>query len=252
MVANTGRPWMNRCGGKPIALAGIDDLRQVTTNEDAPSGFCLDVRGVDLERHPCTAAETVQRGLRSGPKDDRVAGNAIVDGEHAGRTLVDEADAPDDSSREQPPAHGLVELVDPNDFPGAHRGCVVIWLLVTSGTHRCDHVAIVTTEPPWTSGHYVIRQRCNRPWLTASISTTVRAQPPGATSDAREETMRAAVGDEIIVKGHHVGDPDRKGEIVAVGNDGQPPFHVRWDDTGHTTLFFPGSDAVVEHLSAPK
>lgn len=92
-----------------------------------------------------------------------------------------------------------------------------------------------------------------RPALAHGIDVDDReGEPPGATSDAREETMRAAVGDEIIVKGHHVGDPDRKGEIVAVGDDGQPPFHVRWDDTGHTTLFFPGSDAVVEHLSAPK
>ena len=62
--------------------------------------------------------------------------------------------------------------------------------------------------------------------------------------------MKAAVGDELIIKGRHVGDPDRKGEIVEVGADGGPPFHVRWDDTGHTTLFFPGPDAVVEHLRA--
>ena len=44
--------------------------------------------------------------------------------------------------------------------------------------------------------------------------------------------MSAAVGDEIIVKGHHVGDPDRKGETVAVDDDGQPPFHLRCDETG--------------------
>jgi hypothetical protein len=29
---------------------------------------------------------------------------------------------------------------------------------------------------------------------------------------------------------------------------GGPPYIVRWDDTGHETLFFPGSDAVVEHF----
>jgi hypothetical protein len=61
--------------------------------------------------------------------------------------------------------------------------------------------------------------------------------------------MQASVGDRIVVRGHNVGDPDKDGEIIEVhGEDGNPPFLVRWSTDGHEGLFFPGSDAVVEHF----
>ncbi len=61
--------------------------------------------------------------------------------------------------------------------------------------------------------------------------------------------MRATVGDRLVIKGHHVGEPDRDAEILEVhGDDGAPPYVVRWDEDGHQGLFFPGSDAVVEHF----
>jgi hypothetical protein len=60
--------------------------------------------------------------------------------------------------------------------------------------------------------------------------------------------MKASVGDRIVVKGHHVGEPDRDGEILEVhGDDGAPPYLVQWGEDGHVGLFFPGSDATVEH-----
>jgi hypothetical protein len=60
--------------------------------------------------------------------------------------------------------------------------------------------------------------------------------------------MRAEVGDRLVIKGHHVGERDRDAEILEVhGEDGGPPFRVRWNDDGHEGLFFPGSDATVEH-----
>lgn len=60
--------------------------------------------------------------------------------------------------------------------------------------------------------------------------------------------MRAKVGDRIVIKGHHVGEPDRDGEVLEVrGTDGAPPYVVRWDEDGHEALFFPGSDASVAH-----
>jgi hypothetical protein len=63
------------------------------------------------------------------------------------------------------------------------------------------------------------------------------------------DAMRAAVGDRLVIKSHHLGDPDRDAEVVEVhGSDGQPPWLVRWSDDGHEGLLFPGSDAVVEHL----
>jgi uncharacterized protein DUF1918 len=58
--------------------------------------------------------------------------------------------------------------------------------------------------------------------------------------------MQARVGDRIVIKGHHVGEPDRDCEVLEVhGADGGPPYLVRWGDSGHSTLFFPGPDAEV-------
>jgi hypothetical protein len=60
--------------------------------------------------------------------------------------------------------------------------------------------------------------------------------------------MRAAIGDRIVIRGHQVGEPVRDAEVLDVGPDGGPPYRVRWADTGHEGLFFPGSDAFVEHF----
>lgn len=61
--------------------------------------------------------------------------------------------------------------------------------------------------------------------------------------------MRATRGDRIVIKGHRVGEHDRDCEVLEVhGPDGGPPYVVRWGDTGHEALFFPGSDASVQHF----
>jgi len=60
--------------------------------------------------------------------------------------------------------------------------------------------------------------------------------------------MQAKPGDRLMIKGHRVGDADKDAEILEVrGEHGQPPYLVRWTDAGHEGLFFPGSDAVIEH-----
>ena len=60
--------------------------------------------------------------------------------------------------------------------------------------------------------------------------------------------MNASVGDLLIVHGTHVGDAEREGEILEVrGQDGGPPFVVRWSDNGHEGMIYPGADAVVQH-----
>ena len=62
--------------------------------------------------------------------------------------------------------------------------------------------------------------------------------------------MYAEVGDRLVIRGHHQGAPERDAEILEVlGEDGGPPYRVRWDEDGHVSLLFPGSDAVVEHLA---
>ena len=63
--------------------------------------------------------------------------------------------------------------------------------------------------------------------------------------------MRAKVGETLILKSHHVGEPDRTGEILEVrGERGGPPFLVRFHD-GHEGLVFPGPDAGVGHPDNP-
>ena len=58
--------------------------------------------------------------------------------------------------------------------------------------------------------------------------------------------MRAEVGDRVHVHGRTVGAPDQLVEVLEVrGDDGAPPYLVRYED-GHETLVFPGSDAQVE------
>ncbi len=61
--------------------------------------------------------------------------------------------------------------------------------------------------------------------------------------------MQAKVGDRIVIRGHHVGEPDRDCEILEVrGREGEPPYLVRWGDSGHEGLFFPGPDASIQHF----
>ena len=60
--------------------------------------------------------------------------------------------------------------------------------------------------------------------------------------------MYAKVGDRLVVRqmdGHI-----RDAEILEVRHeDGSPPYLVRWSDTGHEALVFPGPDAEVQHFA---
>lgn len=61
--------------------------------------------------------------------------------------------------------------------------------------------------------------------------------------------MYAQVGDRLLVKSQHVDGHDRDGEVIEVQHqDGSPPYVIRWSDTGHEGLVYPGPDAVVEHV----
>lgn len=58
--------------------------------------------------------------------------------------------------------------------------------------------------------------------------------------------MKATVGSRIVIRGHRVDEPPRDCEVLeGRGPDGGSPYLVRWGDTGHETLFFPGPDAEV-------
>jgi hypothetical protein len=70
---------------------------------------------------------------------------------------------------------------------------------------------------------------------------------------AGHSVLRATPGDRIVIRGHHVGEPDRDGEILEVlGDDGQPPYLVRWTDDDRVSRFYPGSDAHVQHFEHPR
>ena len=57
--------------------------------------------------------------------------------------------------------------------------------------------------------------------------------------------MKARIGDHLVVESNVVGSPRREGEILEVrGEDGGPPYVVRWSD-GHEGLMVPGADAHV-------
>lgn len=61
--------------------------------------------------------------------------------------------------------------------------------------------------------------------------------------------MNATVGDQLLIVSNQLERPVRDGEILEVhGADGQPPYLVKWSDTGRTTLVFPGSDARVRSV----
>ena len=61
--------------------------------------------------------------------------------------------------------------------------------------------------------------------------------------------MYAKLGDRIIIRGRHGGDPVRDCEVLEVrGPEGSPPYVVRWGDSGHEAILYPGSDAYVQHF----
>jgi Domain of unknown function (DUF1918) len=67
-------------------------------------------------------------------------------------------------------------------------------------------------------------------------------------ADHRHEggAMKANVGDWLVVKGTTNEQPDQRGIITEVRSaDGAPPYRVRWLESGHDALMFPGPDAVV-------
>lgn len=66
-----------------------------------------------------------------------------------------------------------------------------------------------------------------------------------------EDTMKAHVGDRIIIAPLATGGTVRDGEIIETrGPDGAPPYLVRWSDDGHEGLYFPGVDARLTSTAA--
>src|SRR5690242_20132271 len=64
-----------------------------------------------------------------------------------------------------------------------------------------------------------------------------------------EDQMNAVPGDRLLIRRLAPHAPVRDGEILEVlGENGTPPYLVRWSDDGCVGLVFPGPDASVDHL----
>jgi hypothetical protein len=62
--------------------------------------------------------------------------------------------------------------------------------------------------------------------------------------------MRAQIGDRLHIHNNHTGASDQYGRIVEIrGANGTPPYLVEFPD-GHTSLVYPGPDAVIESTDA--
>jgi Domain of unknown function (DUF1918) len=62
-----------------------------------------------------------------------------------------------------------------------------------------------------------------------------------------QSVLRARPGDRLVIWAHHTGEAEHDGEILEVlGDDGAPPFVVRWEDDGHVSRLYPGTDAYVQ------
>jgi hypothetical protein len=61
--------------------------------------------------------------------------------------------------------------------------------------------------------------------------------------------MHAETGDWLVIEQASLDHEPRRGLITEVhSKDGTPPYKVRWMDTGHIALVFPGPDAhIVSH-----
>ncbi|MGD9696268.1 MAG: DUF1918 domain-containing protein [Thermoleophilia bacterium] len=103
--------------------------------------------------------------------------------------------------------------------------------------------------------HLVATDEAGEPVGVVSALDVARAlaappAPASAPEPPAESRLRAAPGDRLVIRGHHLGERDRDAEILeARGAEGTPPFLVRWDD-GRVTLLYPGSDARVDAPAA--
>jgi hypothetical protein len=75
---------------------------------------------------------------------------------------------------------------------------------------------------------------------------------PSTGPEATGASMRARVGDEIVLRGTTAGvvaRDTRDSEVVGLSHpDGSPPYDMRWAENRQVTLYLPGPDAIA-HLT---
>jgi Domain of unknown function (DUF1918) len=149
-------------------------------------------------------------------------------------------------------------------------GHILVERRFVGGPERRGEILEVLGEPPriryrvrWEGG----RESIVYPGSDATVETAKKptakqlAREPGPAPARRAEGttevkpdspkpgLRASAGDRLVVRAHHLGEPQRDAEILEVfGEQGGPPYRVRWEDDSHESLVFPGPDAFVEHF----
>lgn len=118
------------------------------------------------------------------------------------------------------------------------------------GVVTLDDLLVDATPQEWPHLAALVADEVRHPHHEALLP--VRAPSPtrpDPAANGRRGRGQASVGDQIVIHRHAVGEPDRDGEIVEVRSPaGDPPFLVRWSDTGKLTFFYPGPDAEIRHL----
>ena len=99
----------------------------------------------------------------------------------------------------------------------------------------------------------VVGDAGDEPLGILSALDVARAMAPEETAAAEPEPepprLRVRPGDRLVITAHQQGGRPRDAEVLEVrGEDGGPPYLVRWQDTGRVSLHYPGSDARLEHL----
>jgi len=153
-------------------------------------------------------------------------------------------------------ANDLVEAA-PFDYGATAAGWVASSpLLTVEHDDSLQHAALLMSE--YETSHVIVVEDAHPVGIVSALDVAARLAPapvePPAVSAASAPPpwaggLRARPGDRLVIRGHQLEEMERDAEVLeARGTDGGAPFLVRWGDTGHETLLYPGSDARIEHL----
>ena len=91
---------------------------------------------------------------------------------------------------------------------------------------------------------------CRHPPMASSRLSGMLSGTAEELSDGARSTRTPS--DVIVIGGHWPGDPRRTSRILTVlGRAGKERYRVRWDD-GHTAIYYPNSDVVIQHVNNQK
>lgn len=154
-------------------------------------------------------------------------------------------------------ASDLVQAA-PFDYGATAAGWVASSPLVTvERDESLQHAALLMSEHE--TNHVIAVDDGQPVGIVSALDVAARlvpaeeapSAPAASTAPPWAGGLRARPGDRLVVSGHELGEVERDAEVLeARGADGGAPFLVRWEDSGHETLLYPGSDARIEPLAA--